>query len=124
MSVSESGDGWTVEIEDGIMVWEFLDGMELSAFRTEAYQVYEELLDSHDVDAMVTHVQMEDPFDSETFGVWEQSALKADSAGVQRWAVVADGITAISLRGKIETGGLDTLTTEERTEAVEWARAA
>lgn len=124
MSVTESGDGWTAEIEDGVLIWEFLDGMELSAFETEAYEVYEELLGSYDIDAMVTHVQMADPFDSDTFEVWERSAQKADSAGIERWAVVADGITAISLRGKIETGGLETLTTENRTEAVEWAEAA
>ena len=124
MAVSKSGNGWTVEVNNGVMIWEFLGGMELSAFRDEAYEAYEELLDSHTIDAMVTHVQMDDPFDSETFEVWEQSAQKAESAGITRWAVVADGITAISLRGKIDTGDLDTLTTEDRTEAVEWAEAA
>lgn len=123
MVVSKSGDRWTVEIEDSVMIWEFLEGMELSAFRDEAYGTYEDLLESHDIDGMVTHVQLDDPFDSETFEVWEKSAQRADSAGIQRWAVVADGITAISLRGKIDTGDLDTLTTEDRTEAVEWAEA-
>lgn len=124
MSVTESGDGWTAELEDGVLIWEFLEGMELSAFKTEAYDVYEELLGNYNIDAMVTHVQMADPFDSDTFEVWERSAQKADSAGIKRWAVVADGITAISLRGKIDTGDLETLTTEDRTEAVEWAEAA
>ena len=124
MSVTESGDGWTVELDDCVLIWEFLDGMELSAFQTEAYEVYEEFLGSYDIDAMVTHVQMADPFDGDTFEVWERSAQKADSAGIERWAVIADGITAISLRGKIDTGDLETLTTEDRTEAVEWAEAA
>lgn len=123
MVVSESGDGWTVEVKNSVMLWEFLDGMELSAFRDEAYPVYEELLRSHDVDAMVTHVQMGDPFNADAFEVWEQSAQKAEQAGLDRWAVVADGITAISLGGKIDTGGLETLTTEDRTEAVEWAES-
>jgi hypothetical protein len=122
MRQKQSGDGWTVEIHDGIMVWEFLPGMELSTFETEAYPVYEDLLSEHDFDGMVTDVQLEDPFTSEAFEVWEKSAQQADQAGIERWAVVADGIKAISLRGKIDTGGLDTLTTEDRTEAIEWAR--
>ena len=124
MVVSKSGDGWTVEVENGVMIWEFLDGMELSAFRDEAYPVYEELLEAHDVDAMVTHVQVDDPFNTDAFEMWEQSAQKADQSGLGRWAVVADGITAISLGGKIDTGELETLTTEDRTEATEWAEAA
>lgn len=95
MPIQRTGDGWTVEIEDGVMVWEFLPGMEL-----------------------------DDPFSGEVFGVWERSAARADQAGLGRWAVVADGIKAISLRGKIDTGGLETETFESRTDAVEWAKGA
>lgn len=124
MSVSESGDRWTVEVDDGVMIWEFLPGMELSAFRDDAYPVFEDLLNTHSVEAMVTVVELDDPFTDEVFGVWEQSAKRAEQAGIDRWAVVADGIKAISLRGKIDTGGLDTHTTEDRTEAVEWAKSA
>lgn len=123
MTVSQSGDGWTVELDDGVMTWEFLPGMELSSFEADAYPVFEDLLDSHHVGAMVTLVKLDDPFTAEAFGVWEQSARHADRAGVERWAIVADGIKAISLRGKIDTGELETLTTEDRSEAVEWARS-
>jgi len=122
MTVSERGDGWTVEVDDSVMVWEFLPGMELEAFRSEAYPVYEDLLRSHDVDAMVTVVKIDDAFNEEVFKIWENSARRADQAGVERWAVVADGIKALSLRGKVDTGSLETLTTEDRAEAMEWAR--
>lgn len=122
MSAQQRGDGWTVEVDDGVMTWEFLPGMELSAFRTDAYPVYEGLLDEHDVDGMITVVKLDDAFSPDVFEIWEQSALRAEEAGIERWAVVAEGIKALSLRGKVDTGGLDTLTTEDRTEAVEWAR--
>jgi hypothetical protein len=122
MVVAERGDGWTVEVENGLMVWEFLPGMDLSAFRDDAYPVFENFLETHDVDAMVTVVKLEDPFNEAVFEVWEQSATRAEQAGIERWAVVADGIKAISLRGKVETGDLDTLTTEDRSAAIEWAR--
>jgi len=124
MVAQERGDGWTVEIDDGVMIWEFLPGMELSAFRDEAYPVYEDLLEKYDVDGMVTVVQLDDPFTDRVFEVWEQSAQRAETAGMERWAVVAEGIKALSLRGKVDTGGLETLTTEDRTEAVEWAQDA
>lgn len=122
MAQKQSGDGWTVEIQDGLMIWEFLPGMELSAFEAEAYSVYEDLISKHDFDGMVTDVQLVDPFTTEAFEVWEKSAQRADQAGIERWAVVADGIKALSLGGKIDTGELETLTTENRSEAIEWAR--
>jgi hypothetical protein len=121
MSVTKTGDGWTVEIDDGVIIWEFLPGMELSSFKEDAYPVFEELVDTHNLESMVTVVKLDDPFNSETFQVWEQSAQRAESAGIERWGIVADGIKAISLRGKIDTGGLETLTSEDRTEVVEWA---
>jgi hypothetical protein len=124
MEESHSGDGWTVELEDGVMVWEFLPGMELEAFRDEAYPIYEELLTGYDIGGMVTVVKLDDAFTGEVFDVWEKSAQRAEQGGIERWAVVADGIKAISLRGKVDAGDLETLTTEDRTEAVEWARAA
>jgi hypothetical protein len=121
MAQKRTGDGWTVEVDDNIMVWEFLPEMELSAFEKEAYPVFEELLSENDFGGMVTDVRLEDPFTPEVFEVWEKSAQRADQAGLERWAVVADGIKAISLGGKVDTGGLETLTTEDRSEAVDWA---
>jgi len=122
MQQRQTGDGWTVEVQGNIMIWEFLPGMELSAFKEEAYPVYEDLLADGDFDGMVTDVRIDDPFTSEVFDVWEKSAQRADQAGIERWAVVAEGISAISLRGKVNTGGLETLTTEDRSEAIEWAK--
>ena len=122
MADSHSGDGWTVEMDDGVMVWEFLPEMELSAFGEDAYPVFEDLLRKYDVDGMVTVVTVDDAFNSDVFEVWEKSANRAEQSGVERWAIVADGIKALSLGGKVDTGGLETLKTEDRAEAVEWAR--
>lgn len=124
MVASHTGDGWTVELDDGVMVWEFLPGMELDAFRDDAYPIYEDLLAEHDIDGMVTVVKLDDAFTGEVFEVWEKSAQRAEAGGIKRWAVVADGIKAISLRRKVDAGGLETLTTEDRSEAVEWAGTA
>jgi hypothetical protein len=123
MPTTESGDGWTVAVDDGVMIWEFQPGMELSAFADDAYPVFEELLRSYDIEAMVTVVDLKDPFNQAVFTIWEESAQRAEEAGITRWAVVADGIKALSLRGKIDTGGLAVFTSEDRDEATEWARS-
>lgn len=122
MNLKETGDGWAVEARDNIMLWEFLPGMELSAFAEDAYPVYEDLVSEHEFDGMVTDVRIDDPFNNDVFEVWEKSALRAEQAGIGRWAIVAEGITGISLEGKVDTGGLETLRTEDRTEAIEWAK--
>jgi len=121
MAQKHRGEGWTVELNDGVMVWEFLPGMELSAFEEEAYPIYEEMLTDNDIDGLVTVVKMDDAFNEAVFSVWERSAQRAEEAGIGRWAVVAEGIKSLSLRGKVNVGDLDTLTTENRTDAVEWA---
>jgi len=122
MATERTGDGWTVEVDNGVMVWEFLPGMDLSTFGDEAYETFEELLGRETISGMVTVVKLDDPFSPDVFEVWERSAQRASEAGIERWAVVAEGIKAISLRGKVDTGGLETLTTEDRTEAVEWSK--
>lgn len=122
MSVTEQGDGWTVEVTDGVMIWEFLEGMDLESFKEDAFPVFERIVTTRDVTGMVTVVDIDDPFDESTFQIWEDTARRATQNGVDRWAVVADGIKKLSLRSKIDTGSLDTFTTENRTEAVEWVR--
>ncbi|WP_136716101.1 hypothetical protein [Halorientalis salina] len=122
MAQRQTGADWTVELDDGVMVWEFLSGMELSAFEAEAYRVYEELLANNAVDGMVTVVKLDDPFTEDVFSLWEKSAQRADEAGVERWAVVAEGIKSISLRGKISVGSIETYATEDRADALEWVR--
>jgi hypothetical protein len=96
--------------------------MELSVFKEEAYETYEDLLDRHSLTGMVTVVKLDDAFNSTVFEMWERSAKRASQAGIERWAVVADGIKAISLEGKVKTGDLETMTTEDRSEAVEWVQ--
>ena len=122
MAVTERGDRWTVEVTDGVMIWEFLEGMDLDSFRENAFPVFERIVTTRDVSGMVTVVDLDDAFDDAVFEVWEDTARQAAEHGVDRWAVVADGIKKLSLRSKIDTGSLDTFTTEDRTEAVEWVQ--
>lgn len=122
MSEAERGDRWTAEFDDGVIVFEFLPGMDLETFGEEAYETYERLLTEYDTDGLVTVVEIDDPFTPETFEVWERTAQRAVTGGISRWATVADGIKALSLRGKMDTSGLEITVTDDRSEAIEWAR--
>lgn len=121
MELHDHGSGWAVYVDGPVMLWEFKSGMELAAFADEAYPVYEDLLERGDFRAMVTDVQLDDPFTSEAFDLWERSAQTAVGAGIERWALVAEGIKSMSLRGRIQTGELEIHTTEDRAEAITWA---
>ena len=122
MSRQESGTGWTAQYDDGAIIFEFRPGMPLSAFGDEAFPVYDRYLRTKDATGLVTVVELEDPFDASTFEVWEKTAQRGVEGDLDRWAVVADGIKGISLRGKIDTDDLETKVTDDRTEAIEWAQ--
>ena len=121
MTESRTGEGWKVKTENNVIIWDFEQGMELSAFKEEAYPLYEKLIDEKNLKAMVTVVKLDYPFNKEAFQVWEKAAQRAQEAGMEKWAVVAEGITAISLKGKIDLDNLEVLKTEDREEAINWA---
>lgn len=120
MAEIRSGAGWTVEVDDGVMIWEFRPGMNLAAFKEEAYPVYEDLLQDREFDGMITHVKLGAPFNDEVFSLWEQGAKRAHEAGIGRWALVVRGIKSLSLQNRIDVDGLETMTTEDLDEAIEW----
>jgi hypothetical protein len=113
---------WSVSVDRNVLVWEFPEGMELSEFGESAWNRYVDLLDRHDVRGMVTVVEMDDPFDADTFEVWQRSARKGTEEGIERWAVVADGIKAMSVRSQLDVPELSVETFDTRDDATEWAR--
>ncbi|MFC7132727.1 MULTISPECIES: hypothetical protein [Salinibaculum] len=124
MSVTEQGDGWTVEVTDGVMIWEFLVEMDLESFREDAFPVFKRIVASRDVTGMVTVEDLDDLFNDSVFQVREHIAQRAAQKGVDRWVAVSDGIKKLSLSSKIDTRSLDTFTTENRTEAIECCGSA
>ena len=68
--------------------------MELSKFKQEAYPVYKDILSENgeEVNGMVTVIELDDPFNDEAFNVWENAGQKAQEEGIDRWALVADGL--------------------------------
>jgi len=120
---ARSGEHWQARLVDDVLVYEFQSGMDPEDFGGEAYEAYTDFLDREAVTAMVTVVEMDDPFGPDAFETWERSASLAVDNGIERWAVVAEGIKQLSLKSKLDVSGLDVLTTDSRDEALDWAGA-
>lgn len=121
MTISRSGEAWTIAVDDSVIIWKFLPGTGLANFEHSAFPVFEEFLTTYDIESLLTIIQLEDPFTRSVFDTCEKSARLADDAGVQKWAIVAEGIKDVSLTGEITTGDLAVVTTEDREKALEWA---
>jgi len=124
ISISESGDNWSVKSDQNTLVWVFEEGMDLSKFGEEAYPLYKQILADHGeaVEGMVTIINMKDPFNDDAFEVWENAGKKAQEEGVEKWVLVADGLTQLSLREKLDYQDLRVKGEESRDKAIEWVR--
>jgi hypothetical protein len=122
MAPSRTGEEWTVKVRGDTLVWIFLPRLDPALFEHSAADAHEELLDMYDIEGMVTVVKREDPFTEDVFRLWQIVVESAAAAGVGRWAAVADGIEDISLHNKVSVDGLETYTTEDRDDAIQWAQ--
>lgn len=124
LPVSESGDRWSVKSEEDTLVWTFEEEMELSKFKEEAYPLYKEILSEsgNEINGMVTIIELDDAFNEEAFKVWENAGQKAQDEGIERWALAANGLTKISLKGKLDYDELKVKAFEDRSEAIDWSR--
>lgn len=120
MTISRSGEAWTITVDDDVIVWKFLPGTGLAVFERSAFPVFEEFLMTYDINSYLTVIQVEDPFTKSMFDTCEKSARLADDADVEKWAVVAEGIKDVPLTTEIETGDLAVKTTEDRGKARAW----
>jgi hypothetical protein len=118
---ARSGEHWQARLVDDVLVYEFQAGMDTDEFGGDAYDAYTDFLAREDVTAMVTVVNMDDPFGPDAFETWERSASVAVDHGIERWAVVAEGIKQLSLKSKLDVAGLAVFTTDSRDEALDWA---
>jgi hypothetical protein len=122
MSVRTEVRGWTVDRRERTLVFEFGEDMDQSEFGESAWRKYTDLLDDGEVDAVVTVLELDEAFSSDTFDVWAESAAAAVDAGVDRWAIVADDkLKRMSIRSQMDESGLSVESFADRDEALAWA---
>ena len=123
MIPSRSGEEWTVKVHENALVWIFLPELSPALFEHSAAQAQEELLSMYDIDSLVLVIKREDPFTEEMFKLWQVVVERATDGGVGRWAVVAEGVEDISVDTKVSVDSVETYTTEDRAEAIQWAQS-
>lgn len=119
------GNNWSLEYEDGVVIGRFLEGMKLEAFGEQAYPAFQEIIEAHEDDIVATAdlVELEDPFGEDVLEVWEQAARSSSQLpNYKRGALVADGITQLSLKNKLRVPDATIETFEDLDTAFEWAR--
>ena len=123
--MKKEGESWSLTYDDGVVIGKFDEGMKLEAFEAEVYPAFEDILAAHkhDIVATADHVRISDPFSRDIFDVWEEAAREsAMLPNYERAALTAEGIKAISLRGKLSIPGAEFQTFDDHETAIEWAR--
>ncbi len=123
--MKKEGENWSLTYEEGVVIGEFGEEMKLEAFEEEVYPAFEDLLAVYERDIVATadYVRISDPFSRDIFDVWEAAAREsAMLPNYERAALTAEGIKAISLRGKLSVPGAEFRAFDDHETAIEWAR--
>jgi len=123
--VIRRGDNWTLEYDDGVVVGQFGEEMPLSAFETEAYPAFEEILACHhdDIVATADRVAMGNALGGEVIEVWKTAARESSQLpNYERAALVADGILKHGLKRQLRVPGAEIETFADLDRAIHWAR--
>lgn len=121
----KTGDNWSLEYDDGVLVARFEQGIDFDAFGAEAFLAFERILNVHgrNVVGSANVVTVEAHLSDEVYGVWEQAAERyAQLPDYRRGAFVADGLKQFSLKKSLDVPGAENRTFDDFETAVEWVR--
>ena len=123
----KTGDNWSLEYDDGVLVARFEAGIDFEAFGDEAFPAFKQILNVHggNIVGSANLVTVEDHLDKEVYSVWEQAAEEyADLPTYQRGAFVAEGLKQFSLQKSLDVPGAENRTFDDFDAAIEWVREA
>jgi len=123
--MQRSGDQWSLEYDDGVVIGRFEQGMPLEAFETEAYPAFEAIVREYEREIVGTAdlVEVEETLGDDVLSVWEQAAQESSQLpNYERGALVADGIKRYALQNKLNVPDAEIQGFDNLSDAVEWAR--
>jgi hypothetical protein len=127
VGMRKTGDDWTLEYDDGVLVARFEASIEFKAFGDEAFPAFKQILDTHgqNIVGSANLVSVGDHLGKEVYDVWEQAATKyASLPNYQRGAFVAEGLKQFSLQKSLDVPGAENQTFDDFDAAIEWVREA
>lgn len=123
----KTGDNWSLEYDDGVLVARFEKGIDFEAFGAEAFPAFKRILEAHgsDIVGSANLVTVEDHLSDEVYGVWEEAAEQyAKLPNYRRGAFVANGLKQFSLKKSLDVPGAENDTFDDFETAIEWVRDA
>lgn len=123
----KTGDNWSLEYDDAVLVARFEKGIDFDAFGAEAFPAFKQILDHHgrNIAGSANLVTVEDHLSDDVYEVWEQAAEQyAKLPNYQRGAFVANGLKQFSLKKSLDVPGAENDTFDDFEAAIEWVRDA
>lgn len=116
---------WRMYVEGSVVVAEFPPGATMDAETVaDVERRWEDLVVREEVTGHVAVIESEDNMDFAVLDAAESAARTGTDHGVRRWAVVADDIKRLAVANRVDVPGLEVLGTDDREEAMAWAREA
>ncbi len=114
---------WELYVEDNVLVADFGAGMPSDESEyAKVNEQFERLAARSEVDAHVSVLQMEASLNGDVFEKAKEAAKVGTDYGVDRWAIVSDGIKSLALKGKVAEMGVEPMATDDRAEAMAWVK--
>jgi hypothetical protein len=123
--MKQSGESWSLEYQDGVVIGRFHEDMPLDAFETEAYPAFEAIVDEYETDIVGTAdlIEVEQSLDDDVLAIWEDAAnASSQLPNYERGALVADGLKKFALQNKLDVPDAEIQSFDSLDAAIEWAR--
>jgi hypothetical protein len=119
-----TGDGWKMHVDETVIVTRFTDTTAFSeSERNEMHAAFFDLLEDPAVDAHVAVLEMEGAAGDRLLDGAEKVAAEVSDEGLDRWAVVDDGIKKLAVKGRIDDPDVVLEGFEDPEAAIEWAKS-
>ena len=122
MSIS-AGNEWSYEVDDGVVVCDQRGFDDASMDQLEEMMArFDELASDDYVTGSVTIMDEDANLDAETQSFLRQNSPTYDRLGIERVALVSEGIGGLAVKSLVELDNTEIETFDERAAAVSWAR--
>jgi hypothetical protein len=116
---------WRLYVEGNAVIAEFPEGMPSEESEYEKVnERFEQLATRNGVDAHISVLNMDAALNEEVFEKAKEAAEIGIDFGIDKWAIVSDGIKSMALESQVtEIPDVQTTTADDIDEALEWVGA-
>lgn len=118
-----SEHSWSFPVEDNVVIGEFPPEMSNEEYHDPAIkEAWEEVAARDDVTSHIAVLDLNDSLERDSYKVFDWASQYAVDNGIDQWAIVSDDIKRLAMKKHVRKEGLEVMATDDREEAMEWAR--